>query len=183
MVVGFLLLNAVFAGAVLVLGPSVADQTIGRAAWGLVLAAHTAGAVLGAVIAMRLRVRRLLLVGVACVASELLLVLGLALAPRVGVLLAAALLAGIGIEVFSVAWETTMQEHIPADRLARVYSYDAVGSLLAVPIGQVAAGPIALAIGTEPTLLVGAGIVGVVVIGMVANRDIRRLEHRLPVRT
>jgi MFS family permease len=116
-VLGFMFLNAVFAGAILVLGPTVADGTIGRAAWGVVLAAQTVGAVLGAVIAMRLRVRRLLPVGVAGVASELLLVLGLALAPQVGVLVAAALLTGIGVELFAVAWETTMQEHIPADKL------------------------------------------------------------------
>jgi MFS family permease len=176
-VLGFMFLNAVFAGAILVLGPAVADETIGRATWGLVLAAQTAGAVLGAVIAMRLRTRRMLLVGVAGAAGELLLVLGLALAPRVAVLLAAALLAGTGIELFAVAWETTVQEHVSADRLARVYSYDALGGLLAVPIGQVAAGPAALAIGTKATLLAGAGIMGLAVVGMLASPDVRRLEH------
>jgi MFS family permease len=91
-VLGFMFLNAAFAGAILVLGPAVADETIGRPAWGLVLATQTVGAVLGAVIAMRLRVRRPLLVGLAGVASELLLVLGLALAPQIAVPLAAALL-------------------------------------------------------------------------------------------
>ncbi|HVQ93425.1 MAG TPA: MFS transporter [Mycobacteriales bacterium] len=176
-VLGFMVLNAVFAGAILVLGPAVADETFGRAGWGLVLAAQTAGAVLGAVIALRLRVRRLLLVGVASVASELLLVLGLALTPRVAVLLAAALLTGIGIELFAITWETTVQEHVPADKLARVYSYDALGSLLAVPVGQLAAGPAALAIGTEAALLAGAGLIGLAVVGMLASPDVRRLEH------
>jgi hypothetical protein len=65
-VVAFMIINAVFYGAVMVLGPAVADQTIGRSAWGLVLAAWSAGMALGAVIAMRLRVRRLLLAGVSC---------------------------------------------------------------------------------------------------------------------
>lgn len=176
-VLGFMFLNAVYAAATLVLGPAVADQTIGRAAWGLVLAAQTAGAVLGAVTAMRLQVRRLLLVGLASAASALLLVLGLALAPQVAVLLAAALLTGTGIELFAVAWETTVQEHIPADKLARVYSYDALGGLLAVPLGQVAAGPAALAIGTRATLLAGAGIIGLAIVGMLASPDVRRLEH------
>ena len=40
-----------------------------------------------------------------------------------------------------------MQEHVPADKLARVYSYDMVGSFVAIPVGQVAAGPIAEAVG------------------------------------
>jgi MFS family permease len=176
-VLGFMLLNAVFAGAVLVLGPATADQTIGRAAWGLVLAAYAVGAVLGAVIALRLRVRRLLLVGVACSASQLLLVLSLALAPQVGALVTAALLTGVGVELFGVAWETTMQEHIPAGKLARVYSYDALGSLIAIPVGQVAAGPAALTIGVEATLLAGAGVIGLSVAGMLTSRDVRRLEH------
>lgn len=179
-VLGFMFLNAVHAGAILVLGPAVADQTIGRAAWGLVLAAETAGAVLGAVIAARLRVRRLLLFGVGCMVSELLLVLSLALAPQFAVLLAAALLTGLAVEQFAVAWETTMQEHIPAEKLARVYSYDVLGSILAVPAGQVSAGPAALAIGTEPALLAGAGVIVLAVGGMVASRDVRRLEHRFP---
>ena len=28
-----------------------------------------------------------------------------------------------------------MQEHIPADKLARVYSYDMLGSFVAIPVG------------------------------------------------
>lgn len=176
-VLGFMFLNAIYAGALLVLGPAVADETIGRAAWGLVLAAQTTGSVLGAVIALRLRVRRLLLTGIVCMAGELFLLLGLALAPRVGVLLVAALLTGMGIEIFGVAWETTVQRHVPADKLARVYSYDALGSNLAVPVGQVTAGPATLAIGAEPTLLAGAAIAAVTITAMTLNRDVRRLDH------
>jgi hypothetical protein len=70
-----------------------------------------------------------------------------------------------------------VQEHIPADKLARVYSYDALGSLLAVPVGQVAAGPAALAIGSEAALLAGAGIIGLTVVATLASPDVRRLEH------
>jgi MFS family permease len=178
-VLGFMFLNAVFAGALLVLGPAVADETIGRAAWGLVLAAQTTGGVVGAVIAMRLRVRRLLLTGVMCAASELFLLLSLALGPRVGVLLITALLTGMGLEVFGVAWETTVQAHVPPDKLARVYSYDALGSHLAVPVGQVTVGPAALAIGVESTLLAGAAVVGLTILGMITNRDVRQLERDL----
>jgi MFS family permease len=177
-VLGFLFLNAVFAGALLVLGPAVADESIGRSAWGFVLAAQTTGAVVGAVIGMRLRVRRLLLTGVLCMTSELFLLLALALAPQVGVLLVAALLTGLGIEMFGVAWETTVQAQVPTDKLARVYSYDALGSNLAVPVGQVTAGPASLAMGVESTLLLGAGIVGLTIVGMVSNRDVRELEQR-----
>jgi MFS family permease len=177
-VLGFMFLNAVFAGALLVLGPAVADQTIGRAAWGFVLAAQTTGAIAGAIIAMRLKTRRLLLTGIICTTSELFLLLTLALTPNVAVLLIAALLTGMGIEIFGVAWETTVQAHVPPDKLARVYSYDALGSNLAVPIGQVLAGPAALTIGVEPTLLAGAAIAALTILAMLTNRDVRHLERQ-----
>src|SRR5205807_5911917 len=125
--------NAVLVGGVNVLGPVVADGSFGRTVWGLVLATQTVGMVAGAFLAMRLRVRRLLLVGVACCAPTGLLLVSLALAPVAAVLIAAAFLTGLGIEQFGIAWETSLQEHIPADRLARVYSYDALGSFVAIP--------------------------------------------------
>jgi predicted MFS family arabinose efflux permease len=177
-VIGFCVINAALSGGVNVLGPVVADETVGRQAWGFVLAAETGGMVVGAVIALRLRVRRLLLFGVACCAGEILLLLALGLAPLVGVLLLAAFVTGLAIEQFGVAWETTVQEHVPADKLARVYSYDMVGSFVAIPVGQVVAGPVADAVGVETALVGAAVLVAVSVLGMLASRDVRRLEHR-----
>jgi MFS family permease len=174
-VLGFMVLNAVVVGGVNVLGPAVADQTIGRSAWGLVLAAQTAGMVVGALIALRLRVRRLLLLGVICMLGEAPLLVTLGVAPSFVALVIAAFACGLAIEQFGVAWETSMQQHIPADRLARVYSYDMLGSFLAMPVGQAAAGPVALAIGTGSTLLASAGLVVVAVLAMLASRDVRQL--------
>jgi MFS family permease len=174
-VLGFMFINAAFAGGIQVLGPAVADGTIGRRLWGLVLAAQTAGMVAGAVLAMRLRVRRLLLLGVACMLGVAPLLVALAAAPRFALLVAAAVVGGLGLEQFGIAWETSMQRHIPADKLARVFSYDALGSFLAIPLGQVAAGPAALLIGTGPALLTAASIVVLAVVGMLASPDVRRL--------
>jgi MFS family permease len=179
-VAAFAVINAALSGGMSVLGPVVADDTVGRRAWGLVLAAQTVGMVLGAVLAMRIRVSRLLFVGVLCTAFEVLPVLTLGVAPHLGLLLGAAFLAGLGIEQFAVAWETTMQEHIPTDRLARVYSYDMVGSFVAIPIGQVVAGPIAEAVGVESTLVGAAVLIALAVIGMLSSRAVRNLRHRLP---
>jgi MFS family permease len=179
-VLGFCLFNAAEVGSLHVLGPVVADETIGRRMWGVFLAMETAGMVAGAVIAMRLRVRRLLLVGVACCLGGALWLVGLALFPVVAVLLPAAFLTGVAMEQFGVAWDVSLQEHIPADKLARVYSYDAVGSFLAIPIGQVAAGPIADLVGARAALLGAAGIVVLSVVGMLLNRGVRTLEHSVP---
>ncbi|SBT46028.1 MFS transporter [Micromonospora narathiwatensis] len=175
-VLGFMILNAALAGGLNVLGPAVADATIGRGAWGVVLAAETAGMVVGGLIALRIRVRRLLLLGVACMFAESLLLLGLALAPTVVVLVTAGVAAGIAVEQFAVAWETSIAQHIPADRLARVYSYDMLGSFVAIPLGQVAVGPVAAAIGNRDTLLILAALMVFSVLGMLTSRDVRRLQ-------
>ncbi|MEU4156118.1 MFS transporter [Actinoplanes sp. NPDC026670] len=179
-VAGFSLLNAAWSGGLYVLGPVVADQTIGRPAWGLVLAAETAGMILGGLLAIRLKLRRLLLVGVVSCFGMALPLFVLGGHPQLWALFLAMFVTGLTLEQFGVAWETTMQEHVPADRLARVYSYDMVGSFAAIPLGQVAIGPIAEVTGPRAALI-GAGVVAVVaVLGMLASRDVRTLRHRLP---
>jgi predicted MFS family arabinose efflux permease len=105
------------------------------------------------------------------------LLVALGVAPDLPLLLTCAFVSGLGIEQFGIAWETSMQEHIAPEKLARVYSYDAVGSFIAIPLGQVAAGPVADAFGAAPALLVAAGVMTTGVISMVLSRDVRRLEH------
>jgi MFS family permease len=181
-VAGFCVVNACNSGGISVLGPVVADHTIGRTAWGLVLAADTAGMIIGGIVALRLRLRRLLVFGTACTAFQLLPMLALGVAPHLAILLVAAFIAGLSIEQFGVAWETTMQEHVPTEKLARVYSYDMVGSFVAIPVGQVVAGPVAQAVGVEATLVGAAALIGLAVVGMLSSRDVRHLRHRLPER-
>jgi MFS family permease len=176
-VLAFCFINAAVVAGIQVLGPAVADQTIGRRLWGLVLAAHTAGMVAGAVVALRLKVRRLLLVGMVCSAGDVLLLVPLGVAPRFEILVVGAFLGGIGLEQFGIAWTTSVQEHVPADKLARVYSYDALGSFIAIPLGQVAAGPVAQVIGTRTALLGAAGIVLLAIGGTLLSRQVRTLEH------
>lgn len=178
-VAGFCVLNASLVGGMFVLGPVIADDTIGRQAWGFVLASETAGMIVGALIAIRLRVRRLLFVGVVCTAFMALPVFVLGAYPHVFLMIAAGFVTGVAVEQFAVGWETTMQEHVPGDKLARVYSYDMVGSFLAMPIGQVSVGPIAERIGVRPTLIGLSVLMLLAVVGMLASRDVRHLEHAL----
>jgi MFS family permease len=179
-VAGFGLLNMAWSGGMYVLGPAVADETVGRSAWGLVLAGETAGMIVGGLLAIRLRLHRLLLVGVIGCSGMALPLFVLGFYPRLWALLLATFVAGLMLEQFGVAWETSMQEHVPADRLARVYSYDMVGSFIAMPLGEVAVGPIAHEIGLGVTLI-GAGTVATLaVVGMLSSRDVRTLRHRLP---
>ncbi len=90
----------------------------------------------------------------------------LGLSPTLPVLLLAAFVGGIGFDLFTITWETAMQEHVPADRLSRVFSYDMLGSYVAIPVGQVAAGAAAEAFDPGPVVL--AASAGYVVIGTAA---------------
>jgi MFS family permease len=181
-VAGACFLNASWSGGFNVLGPTVADATIGRRAWGFVLAAQTIGMILGALVAMRIRLHRMLFFGTACLTLLALPMVALGVAPQVGVLLVAVFAAGLGLEQFGVAWETTMQEQIPPEKLARVYSYDMVGSFIAIPVGQIVAGPVADAAGVELALIGAAALMALAVLAMLSSRDVRHLRHRLPDR-
>jgi MFS family permease len=176
-VLAFGFFNMAEVGAISVLGPVTADETFGRTIWGFVLAAQTAGMVVGALIAMRLKVRRLLLLGVVSCLGPALLLAALGFTTHAVLLMVTGFVAGIGIEQFGIAWETSVQEHIPADKLARVYSYDALGSFVAIPIGQVAAGPLAEAVGVRTALLIAAGVIVLSVVGMLLSPSVRTLEH------
>jgi len=171
----FAVLNAAFVGATTVLGPVVADGSFGRAAWGLVVAAQTVGLGVGAVIAMRWRPRHGLAVGVGLMAVTAVPVATLGLAPVVPALVVAFLLGGVALEIFAISWDQSLQSNVPRASLARVYSYDMVGSFVAVPLGEVFAGPAAHHFGTRPTLLVCAAIIVTATLAAVATPGVRRL--------
>ncbi|MEV4416567.1 MFS transporter [Catellatospora sp. NPDC049609] len=179
-VLAFMFINAAHTGGMSVLGPAVADDTIGRSGWGTVLAVQTAGMVVGALLALRLRLRRPLLVGCACMLAFALPVVALAELPQLPVLLVGGFLCGVAVEQFAIAWDSSLQRHVPADRLARVYSYDMLGSFLAIPVGQVAAGPLAEWIGTQNALRCAAALMVLSVLGMLANRGVRTLRADAP---
>ncbi|WP_136588047.1 MFS transporter [Microbacterium hydrothermale] len=171
-VLQFAVLNAAFIGASTVLGPLVADEGFGRGAWGLVIAAQTAGLALGAVIALRWHPRRALGIGVAAMALAALPAAALGLTPVVPVLVVAFAIGGVAIELFAIAWDQSLQTHIPRAALSRVYSYDMVGSFIAVPLGEVAVGPIAESVGVPPVLLGCAAVIVVATLAASCSRSV-----------
>ena len=177
-VVQFAFVNAAGVGAWSVLGPIVADEDLGgAAAWGFILAAQAAGFILGGVFTLRYRPDRLLLVATLWMFPMALPILLLA-PPAPAVLIAlAAFAAGFGMEVFGVFWNVAMQQQISPDQLSRVYSYDALGSFVFIPLGAAVAGPMAESIGVTETL-VGAAVVIVVATALVLLIDeVRNLRR------
>ena len=88
-----------------------------------------------------------------------------------------ALVAGIGIELFSVFWDTALQTHVPNEVLSRVSAWDAIGSLVLIPAAYAIVGPLASAIGTETTLWICSGIVVVAIAVQLLSREVRELPR------
>ena len=140
--------------AVNVLGPLLAKQYMGGApAWAAVLTAMAVGLVSGSLVAIRLRPRYPLRVAAAATFGFLPPFLVLAFHAPVWLVAAAMLVNGVCVDIFEVLWDTSLQTHIPNDALARISSYDALGSFVLGPLGLVAVGPVAAALGVTPTLI------------------------------
>ncbi|MFC7360257.1 MFS transporter [Nocardioides astragali] len=179
-VVGFGVLNAIHMGAWYTLGPAIADDTIGRQGWGFVLSAEAVGLLLTTVVLLRVRLERPLLLGMLGMAMIAPPILLLGVSPHLVGLVAVAFLAGAGTEIFGMGWNLAMQENIDDRMLSRAYSYDMLGSFVAMPIGQLAYGPLAEAFGFRPVLIASA-VAYVAVVGLVlCSRSVRNLK-RAPV--
>lgn len=70
------------------------------------------------------------------------------------------------------------RQEIPEDRLAPVYSDDALGSFVAIPLAQATVGPLSAAIGVHTTLLGAAVVILGGTVAMLAVRDVRALRIR-----
>jgi MFS family permease len=178
-VVQFAFVNAFGGGAWFVLGPVVSKADLGGAtAWGVILACSNAGFVLGGLITLRYRPERPLLVATLAILLMVppwLLLAGPA--PTVAIA-AAAVVAGMGIELFGVFWDLSMQQNIPAEKLSRVYAYDALGSFVFIPLGYSAMGPIAEAIGIRETLFLASAIAVASTLAVLAVPDVRNLRRK-----
>jgi MFS family permease len=178
-VLQFAFVNAASVGAWSVLGPIVADEELGgAAAWGFIVAAEAAGFVFGAAVTLRYRPSRMLLVATLGIFPCALPILLLAGPAPVVVIAAAAFVAGVGIEIFGVLWDVTMQQEISSEQLSRVYSYDALGSFVAIPLGAAVAGPVADTIGTAETLAASALVIVAATALVLLVDEVRSLRRR-----
>lgn len=179
----FTIVNAAFSGVVMILGPVVADASFGRTGWGIIVAAQSVGLIVGSFIALRWRPRRDLFIGVMLVALSAVPVALLSMTSSTWILMGAFFIAGVGFGQFGVAWAQSLQTHIPPEKLARVYAYDAVGSFVAIPAGELAAGPLAMHYGTAAVLQVSAVAVVIATVAASLIPAIRRLSNEAEVKS
>jgi MFS family permease len=177
-VLAFGFLNAIHTGAMSTLGPVIAKQTIGEQGWGFVLSAEAAGLLLATVVMLRVPLQRPLLIGMLGISLIAVPIVLLGVYPRVGLLAAATFVAGAGMEVFGMGWNLAMQEHVEDAMLSRAYSYDALGSFVAMPIGQLAFGPLGAAFGHRDVLVVAGAAYGAICFLTLLSRPVRTLARR-----
>ncbi|KAA5933011.1 MFS transporter [Pantoea sp. Bo_2] len=155
-VVQFAVINVAFNGIVVVLGPMIADASFGRTQWGIIVAAHSAGLIAGSLLAMKWHPRRDLFTGAMLAGLYALPIFMLSQNATAIWLIAGFFIAGTTLGLFGVIWAHSLQTHIPPDKLARVYAYDAMGSFIAIPFGQLVAGPLAAKYDMSNVLLMSA---------------------------
>jgi hypothetical protein len=156
-VLAFSALNFIHMGAWFTLGPVLAKDTIGEDGWGLVLSAEGVGLLAMTLVMARFRLERPLLTGMLGTAAFTLPLLMLGGGAPLALVMASAFVAGAGFELFGLAWNLAMQENIEDRMLSRAYSYDALGSYVAIPLGQLGFGALGGVVDIS-TLMVGAGV-------------------------
>ncbi|MFW6638727.1 MFS transporter [Nocardiopsis algeriensis] len=176
-VVQFMVIMSAFHATLNVLGPLAAERHLGGpASWGFVLAANSTGYILGGLVALRVRARYPLRVAV--LMTLLFAAPGVCLALATGhtwIVAAGTLVNGVGATVFTVLWDTLLQQRIPPRYLSRVASYDALGSLAAVPVGTAAAGLLSEAVPLNTALWACSAVILVSGLVTLCFRDVRNL--------
>ncbi|MFJ8794174.1 MFS transporter [Streptomyces sp. NPDC102462] len=158
--------------------PLVAAEVVqrhGPRAYGLINSALGAGTVVGGLLALRLRPRRMLRAGAVALFAFAGFPATVGAGLGVPAMAAGAAVAGAGMSFWGVMWATTVQTQVPADVLNRIHAYDVAGSLAMMPVGQALAGPAAGALGAGQVLLVAGAMSLVVAATLLAVPAIRGL--------
>ena len=106
---------------------------------------------------------------------------GIALLPfafklPVPILVGSMFISGICTSVFALIWTHTLQEMVPGELLGRVYSIDALGSFVLLPIGFALAGWATDLIGAPTVFFIGGiGVIVLVLLGL-SHPAIRNLD-------
>ncbi|WP_372344166.1 MFS transporter [Streptomyces sp. KL116D] len=158
--------------------PLIATQVTqehGPRVYGLINSALGAGTVIGGLIALRLRPRRMLRAGSLALFAFALFPAVVGAGLDVPWMMAGCAVAGAGMSFWGVMWATSVQTQVPREVLNRIHAYDVAGSLAMAPVGQALAGPAADTFGTHHVLLAGGVVTLLCAAAMLAVPGIRGL--------
>lgn len=181
--VQFAIVNGGF-GMLNVLGPVIARQHMGgAAAWAGLLAAKSAGMIVGSLLAARIRPRFPVRMAILASFGSLPPVFLFAAGAPVWLVGALMLVNGVTVDIFEVLFDTALQTHVPGEALSRIASFDAASAYTLGPLGTMLAGPLSEIIG-GPGALYGAGmLMALATVTTFASRPVRQLPAEAPAST
>jgi MFS family permease len=162
-----------------VLGPYIAKHSLGGAgAWGTVVTGEGLGALVGALIGLRVRPGRpWVTVGAVFALTSVQSVLLAAHVTFIAIAVAA-FVAGFSFALGSIIFETGIQHAIEPDKLSRVSAYSWMCAMVFLPLGYALAGPIAAVLGMSAYLVFGAAWIVLTTLLVYSVPDVR--NYRLP---
>jgi MFS family permease len=176
-VAGAAAINAIYSPVFQILGPVIADESLGGAgSWAAILTASGIGALLGGGVALSIRPRRPLLISESLIVFLVAPVLLLAVPATTALIAVGAFCAGAVGSLAQVLYESAWVQKVPGAARSRVAAYDWFGSLALEPIGLAVIGPLAMGIGVSETLWLSAGAMVLVFAAVISVPSVRRLE-------
>lgn len=154
MAISFALINAFNVGPWNVLGPQVVSDEDGAVGWGAVQSIRAVGLLVMSIVAVKIVLRRPLRDGRIWGTLAGLPLLALGLSGEAWVVAVAAFIGGLGFSVAAITWESTLQASVPQESLSRVAAYDDLLSFLAIPLSQIAVGPLSQAYGAREICII-----------------------------
>lgn len=127
--------------------------------YGFMMAIDAAGALLGAVAAMRIRTRLIGVVAMAALTLQVPLLAAIAMDAPIWAWYVGYFLSGVSMAVFGVLWVGALQQHVPEAALGRVFSIDSLANASLAPLGAL----VAVAVAAHVSMQVAA-VAGLVVL-------------------
>lgn len=176
MTISFALVNAFNVGPWNVLGPMVVSRHSGALGWGTVLSVRAIGLLVMSVLTIKLVLRRPLRAGRIWGTLAGLPLLAIGLSGQAWVVAVAAFIGGLGFTVAAITWETALQASVSKASLSRVSAYDDLLSYIAIPLSQIAVGPLAQAYGAA-RVSVACGVAYIAAcLFPLASRELRNIS-------
>ncbi|MEW5351123.1 MULTISPECIES: MFS transporter [unclassified Streptomyces] len=178
---GTVLVAAWLAGFQL-LGPvDAAEHYAGARDWGLIQAALACGLLAGTLVCLRWKPRRLLACAVVAGGALALPLTAMGWGLPLPAVLAAAVLAGVGLDISIVAWSTAFQQHVPTAEQGRMGALNGIGERLAIPLGYLVTALAAHVWDTRAVLLACAALIVVTAVLNLCVPDVHRVDRVEPV--
>lgn len=177
-VIAFTFINLAYESTIGVLGPLATKESgYGPREWSLVLAVSTVGMIVTGLVLLKVQLTKPLVYGITPMLLMAVWIFSITFSTDIWIPIAIAFFAGVAIEIFYVAWSTSMQHNIPEEAYSRVVSYDALGSYALAPLGLIFIGPLAEHIGTKNALYLLAALVFIAATGALSVREVRQVRN------